>query len=309
MSGADAETVLESHDLIAIGTMADEVRRRLHGPRTTFVRVFEVHIDAPPASLPSPLAAGEIRIVGTPSSLDSAVAAVSAVSRLAGSTPLTGFSLADLLRFDAPVRDVAARLRDAGLHAVSEVPVDLVEDATEITAARTGGLMAYRLTVLTDGGLSPVAMVRRAQDLQTEAGGFRAFAPLPRRISASAPTTGYDDVRLVAMARLMVTDIPSIQVDWPLHGPKLAQVALTMGANDVDGIAAFELATPPALGTRRSALAEIVGNIRAAALEPAERNGRFESIALREPQGDPDPSTGSGSSRAPSRDEPRRRVG
>jgi 2-iminoacetate synthase ThiH len=77
---------------------------------------------------------------------------------------------------------------------------------------------------------------------------------------------------------VMAAGIPSIQVDWPLYGPKLAQVALTMGADDVDGIAAFE---PSMAAARRTALAEVTGNIRAAALEPVERNGRFDS----EPEG------------------------
>jgi hypothetical protein len=40
--------------------------RRMHGARTTFVRVFETHVDAPPPARPSGLAAGEFRIVGRP---------------------------------------------------------------------------------------------------------------------------------------------------------------------------------------------------------------------------------------------------
>ena len=52
------------------------------------------------------------------------------------------------------------------------------------------------------------------------------------------PTTGFDDVKRVALARLVVDNIPSIQVDWALYGPKLAQVALTVGADDVDGVSA-----------------------------------------------------------------------
>jgi aminodeoxyfutalosine synthase len=79
-------------------------------------------------------------------------------------------------------------------------------------------------------------------------------------------------VKLVALARLLVDNIESIQVDWPLYGPKLAQVALTVGADDVDGIATVD---PGTLGTRRSAIEEILGNIRAAAQEPVERNGVF----------------------------------
>jgi aminodeoxyfutalosine synthase len=95
-------------------------------------------------------------------------------------------------------------------------------------------------------------------------------------MSVTEPTTGYDDVKLIALARLVVSNIDSIQVDWPLYGPKLAQVALTVGADDVDGIAA---ADPGALGTRRSALEEIRSNIRAAGLEAAERDGRFHVLA------------------------------
>jgi hypothetical protein len=275
ISDADVRTLVQSRDLIAVGMMADEVRRRIHGIRTTFVRVLEVHVDAPPSSLPASLSAGEIRIVGTPASLDNAASVTTAIRKLAGSIPLTGFSLLDLIRLGRPLREVSARLRDAGLQAVAEVPVDGVSDVEAIVAARAGGLDASRLTVNQFGDLPQSAFIHRATELQRLAGAFQTFAPLPRVVSPVTPTTGYDDVKLVAMARLMATDIPSIQVDWPLYGPKLAQVALVMGADDVDGIAAFDPAT---LGTRRSALAEITGNIRAAALEPVERNGRFEII-------------------------------
>jgi aminodeoxyfutalosine synthase len=119
----------------------------------------------------------------------------------------------------------------------------------------------------------PLAAVALARDLQRAVGGLRTFAPLPRNVSAAAPTTGYDDVKMVAVARLVLLDIPSIQVDWPLYGPKLAQVALTVGADDVDGIAAVDAAE---LGARRSPLEEIKGNVRAAGLEPVERDGAFE---------------------------------
>ena len=101
---------------------------------------------------------------------------------------------------------------------------------------------------------------------------MRAFAPLPRVSSVAQPSTGYDDVKLVAVARLLADNIESIQVDWPLYGPKLAQVALTMGADDVDGVSALE----GDLGRRRSPLEEVRGNIAAAGLEPIERDGRFQ---------------------------------
>jgi aminodeoxyfutalosine synthase len=117
-------------------------------------------------------------------------------------------------------------------------------------------------------------LLTRARDVQAGAGGIRAFAPLARVSSVAQPSTGYDDVRLVAAARLVVDNIDSIQVDWALYGPKLAQFALTVGADDVDGVSALE----GDLGRRRSPLEEIRGNIKAAGLEPIERDGLFAPL-------------------------------
>ena len=90
-------------------------------------------------------------------------------------------------------------------------------------------------------------------------------------LSAFKPTTGYDDVKAVAIARLAAPLVPHIQVDWLRYGPKLAQVALTFGADDVDGVSASDAAPE---GRRRSPLEEIRRNIEAAGFEPVERGGR-----------------------------------
>jgi aminodeoxyfutalosine synthase len=280
LSGADARAILESHDLIAVGMMADDVRRRMHGARTTFVRVFEAHVDAPPSSLPGNVTAGELRIVGRPGSIDTAVAATRAMKGIAGAVTVSGFSLADLKALAGSegrtLADVCVALREAGLEAIAEVPVDADGvTAVDVAAARGAGLAVRRMTVSALPDHERISTVERARDLQEAAGGFQIFAPLPRTIPVAKPSTGYDDVKQVALARLLVTNIASIQVDWALYGPKLAQVALTLGADDVDGIAAVETG---ALGARRSAIEEIRGNIRAAALEPVERNGRLEAV-------------------------------
>jgi aminodeoxyfutalosine synthase len=280
LTQAEAAALLDSHDLIAIGVRADEVRRRMHGARTTFVRVLEVHVDALPAAAPPHLSAGEIRIVGCPASADAAVAAVQAAAAIAAGTPVTGFALDEIqaLARDAhrSLSDVCRALRGAGMSAVAEVAVDSLGDFRAVEEARAAGLVVARLTVRALAPDARIEMVERARDLQAAVGGFRALAPLPRTFAVAQPSTGFDDVKQVALARLLVSNIESIQVDWPLYGPKLAQVALTVGADDVDGIAAVEIG---ALGTRRSAIEEIRGNIRAAALDPVERNARFEPIA------------------------------
>jgi hypothetical protein len=270
LADGEASLILDSYDLIAIGTMADEVRRRLHGTETTFVRVLEMHVDAVPGSVPAGTTAGEFRIVGRPESVDRACEAVAAARKLAGAAPLFGFSLADP---SGPTE--FERLRTAGLDGIAETPVDMLDGAGAVEQARAAGLAVLRLTVHSSAR-DPLSILTRARELQRAAGGFRAFAPLPRSVPISAPTTGYDDVKLVALARVMCPEIPSIQVDWPLYGPKLAQVALTVGADDVDGIAA---ADSGALGARRSAIEEIKRNIKAAGLQPVERTGAFTVLA------------------------------
>lgn len=277
-TAADAQLLLDTPDLIAVGAVADAVRRRLHGTRATFVRVFDVHVDAVPGSLPGGMAAGELRIVGRPASVGAAVDAARSLFALASGIPVTGFSLADLQGVAAaegrPLDEAVAALRDAGLDAIADVPIDQMPDAAAaVETARGAGLRVLRMTVHTLAAAERIAVVERARDLQALVGGFHAFAPLPRTIAAAGPTTGYADIKQIAVARVMAQNIPSIQVDWPLYGPKLAQVALTMGADDVDGVAAVD---EGALGTRRSPIEEIRTNIRAAALEPVERNGRFD---------------------------------
>ena len=278
ISEAEAQELLESKDLIAIGMRADEIRRKLHGERTTFVRVFEIHVDVQPASMPSRTSAGEFRIVGSPRSLDAATAAVRSGRALAGAAPLTGFSLADLLTLDgsSSLPNTLRALREAGLEEISEVPLDGLDNAEgAITDARGAGLAIRRLTINAQRPDDRLTRAHQARTLQDTLGGFHAFAPLPRTTSVSSPTTGYDDVKQVALSRLVADNIPSIQVDWQLYGPKLAQFALTIGADDVDAVAAVDAGT---LGTRRSPLEEIRGNIRAAGLEPVERDARFEAI-------------------------------
>jgi hypothetical protein len=280
ISEADARAILETHDLVVVGSMADDVRRRMHGSRTTFQRVFDIHVDAVPSSLPAAMAAGEIRMIGRPASGLHAVEAVRTVASIAGTVPVGGFSLGDLLELaggiDALER-LCGELRAAGLEAVAETSLDTLVDASSaIAAARRGGLAVTRLTIRQLPPAQRIPRLLEAAALQASLGGFRALAPLPRVFAAEAPSTGYDDVKLVALARVMVATVPSIQVDWTLYGPKLAQVALTVGADDVDGVAAVETGT---LGRRRTALEEIRGNILAAALEPVERNARWEVVA------------------------------
>ena len=79
--------------------------------------------------------------------------------------------------------------------------------------------------------------------------------------------------RAVALARLALPSVKNIQVDWAQYGPKLAQVALTFGANDLDRVSTSDDAS---LGKRRTSVEDVRRNIAAAGFTPVERVSRHE---------------------------------
>jgi aminodeoxyfutalosine synthase len=277
VSETEISGLAASHDIISIGMEADAVRREKHGNRTTFVRVAILDA-APGAPLEWPSAAGEVRIVGVPAAPQAAVARVTEVVERAKGTPVSAFSLADLeqlaLREQVTLRAILEDLRAAGLDLVAEAPFDALQDPRRsIEEVNIAGLALARLTVHKLPSADTLSWMKWIADLQHTVAVIRAFAPLPRQVNPAVPTTGYDDVKRVALARLAVPNIPSIQVDWALYGPKLAQVALTVGADDVDAVSPED---DIGQGRRRAPLEEILRNIRAAGQEPVQRNGRFE---------------------------------
>jgi aminodeoxyfutalosine synthase len=279
VSDQELSSLASSHDIISLGMVADEARRARHGTRATFVRVANVDA-APGAAISIPPASGEARIVGVPSSIDQAVVRVRETMAAAGDIPVSAFTLADLeqlaAREHATLRSLLERLRSAGLELVAEAAVDQLEDAPRAFEDVDIAAMAIaRVTVHQVTSADPLSQLRSVAALQRRVGVLRAFAPLPRRPNPAAPTTGYDDVKRVALARIVCDNVPSIQVDWSLYGPKLAQVALTVGVDDVDAVSPLDDLTE---GRRRAPLEEVRRNIRAAGFEPAERNARFEIL-------------------------------
>jgi aminodeoxyfutalosine synthase len=280
VTDADIASFAASHDIIDIGMRADAVRREKHGNKTTFVRVAIV--DATPGAPATwPSAAGEIRIVGVPATRVAAVARVREVAAAANGVALSAFALSDLewlaAQEKATLREILEELRAAGMELVAEAPFDKLQDPRRsIEEVNIAGLALARLTIHKLPSADTPSWLKQIADLQRDVAVIRAFAPLPRQVNPAVPTTGYDDVKRVALARLIVRNIPSIQVDWQLYGPKLAQVALTVGADDVDAVSAED---DDSHGHRRAPLEEIRRNIRAASQEPVERNGRFDTLS------------------------------
>jgi 2-iminoacetate synthase ThiH len=162
-------------------------------------------------------------------------------------------------------------LRDTGVHGLAAAAVDRLTTNDSVGAAVEAGLAIVRVT-LRSPAPDPWPLLQRVAELHRAWGAVTAFAPLPTECDPSEPSTGFADVKAVALSRLVLRDVPHIQVDWSRYGPKLAQVALLFGADDVDAVSPLE---ETGTGRRRAPLEEIRRNIEAASLTPVERDGRF----------------------------------
>jgi aminodeoxyfutalosine synthase len=125
----------------------------------------------------------------------------------------------------------------------------------------------------------------RLRALQDETGGFLTFIPLAfharnTRLPHLAPTTGIDDLRNLAVSRLLLDNIPHIKAYWVSLTPKIAQVAQHFGADDLDGTVVEEKIHREAGATDRRALArgELLRLIRDAGREPVERDTLYRPV-------------------------------
>lgn len=255
---------LATADILSLGMLADEVRRARVGDAVSFVRV----VDSLETGNTSP--ASEVRIAALPATLAEAVAAVQAAKAAAGNTLVSGFSLADIVdRAWGNLVDVLKQLKGAGLGAITEAPIDRLANAeAALQACQDAGLKVQCLSLQKPNAEARTPMLMRARALAARFPWLTTIAPLSREQSIAVPTTGYDDVRAVALARLALPGVPNVQVDWMQYGPKLAQVALTFGANDLDRVSVTD---DESLGRRRTSLEDVTRNIAAAGFQPRER--------------------------------------
>ncbi len=123
------------------------------------------------------------------------------------------------------------------------------------------------------------------RDTQDKTHGFVTFIPLAFHpantgLSHIAPPTGFDDLKMIAVSRLMLDNFDHIKAYWIMLTPRIAQVALRFGANDLDGTVVEENiyhdagATTPEFMSR----AELERLIRAAGREPVERDTAYNRV-------------------------------
>lgn len=267
-------------DILALGMLASEVCRRQRAGRAGYRRVHAVSLASLSAGAAVPDTASELRLSVLPDTQDEAFDAVRRARAAAGPVRrVTGYAWSALNERAAAgwesLADLLAGLRQAGLTDLAEVEADRIDDlATTIRALRRAGLGGHRVTIATPLADRKIEVVEHVRAAHAGLGGISSFAPLPTHPAEDVPTTGYEDLRTVALTRLAFGHLaphetPAIEVDWLLYGPKLAQVALTFGADVLDAVPATD---DEALGHRRSAVADVERNIRAAGFEPEERD-------------------------------------
>ena len=129
--------------------------------------------------------------------------------------------------------------------------------------------------------------LRQLRELQDETQGFTGFIPLAyhpenNNISVTTPPTGFDSLRTIAVSRIYLDNFPHLTAYWVGLGMKLAQVALSYGADDLHGTIIEEHifhmagATSPQLQTET----DMIKAIRETGLTPVQRNTFYEPIKV-----------------------------
>src|SRR5271169_4284070 len=206
-------------------------------------------------------------------------------------------------RTGIPIRETLERLRDAGMDSlpgggaeifnerVRRIICDHKIDGREwLEAARTAHQLGLRsnCTMLyghIENEEDRVDHLIRLRELQDDTHGFVTFIPLAFHpdntpLEHISKTTGFADIRNIAVARLMLDNIPHIKAYWVMMTPRIAQIAQRFGADDLDGTLVEERIYHDAGATTSQNLrrGELMRLIREAGREPVERDTRYRPV-------------------------------
>jgi aminodeoxyfutalosine synthase len=129
----------------------------------------------------------------------------------------------------------------------------------------------------------------RLRTLQDETHGFQTFIPLAFH-PANTPlqhlftTTGMLDIKQIAISRLVLDNFPHIKAYWQMLSPKIAQISLRFGADDIDGTVIEEKIYHDAGATTPQGMVrkELERLIREAGREPVERDTMYRPVTRTE---------------------------
>jgi aminodeoxyfutalosine synthase len=230
------------------------------------------------------------------------------LKRIKPSIHLKAFTAVEIFffhkHFGMPIRTVLERLRAAGMDSLPGGGAEIfapkvrkkicddkctadewleVHRAAHQLGLRSNCTMLYGHIESDEDRIDHLLRLRALQD---ETGGFQTFIPLAFHPDGNAlmklpGPTGVEDLRLYAVSRLMLHNIPHIKAYWIMLGVKTAQTALWFGADDLDGTVQEEkiyhmagAETPQAMTPN-----EIVRLIRNAGRAPVERDTLYNVLA------------------------------
>jgi aminodeoxyfutalosine synthase len=204
---------------------------------------------------------------------------------------------------EKPTLEVLRDLRDAGLDALPGGGAEIFSDRTRAAAweKKTSSDVwlrihgeAHSLGIATNCTMlyghietaeERVDHLIRLREQQDKSGGFLAFIPLAfhpanTELEDLPSTTGFDDLKTLAIGRLMLDNIPHIKAFWIMLGLKVAQISTCFGVDDLDGTVVEERITHMAGATTPEALSkdDLVGMIAETGHVPFERDTLYRVV-------------------------------
>ncbi|WP_419787514.1 aminofutalosine synthase MqnE [Pseudodesulfovibrio sp.] len=334
----DGQLLFECPEPLAVGSLANMVRTRLHGDKAFYVvnqhinytnvcvngctfcayqredgadGGFVLSVETIISSIDATgLTPREIHIVGgchpwLPLTFFEDV--LKAVKIRLPQTVIKAFTAVEIAHFatleGCPSREVLARLQTAGLDMLAGGGAEIfapsvrericprkatadqwltIHEEAHNMGIGTNCTMLFGHIESREDRLDHLIRLREAQDRSP---GFNCFIPLPfltenSRLTVDNPLTGLETLRTIAVARLMLDNIPHIKAYWVMLGIKEAQAALKFGADDFDGTVVEEKIGHEAGATSQQGLskAELCEMLRGCGCTPVERDGQFNEV-------------------------------
>ncbi|MEW6076303.1 MAG: CofH family radical SAM protein [Thermodesulfobacteriota bacterium] len=217
---------------------------------------------------------------------------------------LHSFSPAEVIHIsekeEMPVKGVIGALKNAGLDSMpgaSDLLVDRIRNTVSpkkltvsqwkevMTALADQGLpssatMTYGMGETIAEKIEHLVVVREVADRTGNIQAFIpwSFSPARTRLEHIVPATGVDYLKVVAISRIFLDNIRYIQAGWLTEGVRLAQIALSFGANDMGGVLTEELVVKATGVTTTSSRDEMIALVKNAGRAPVQRDSLYKIV-------------------------------
>jgi cyclic dehypoxanthinyl futalosine synthase len=206
------------------------------------------------------------------------VSEISGLSALEGLSPrevllrLKAAGMKSLPGAGAEILVERVRKRISARKIVPEAWIGIMRDAQQLGMPTTATMMFGSIET-DEERIAHLAVIR---DLQDETGGFTAFIPwyyVPYKTPLRGrEATGLEYLRVLAVSRLFLDNVPHLQASWLTPGLKLGQLALFYGCDDMGGTIIEEQVVKDAGSTNEATRAQLEGIVRGAGFNPVIRD-------------------------------------